>query len=77
MSWNLAPFGADEHFLPRIASFELRRFGIKNGVQLVAICRDRTAARLRYIAGTAWSTKRYMNMRPLYRPQIMQTGAVA
>jgi putative transposase len=35
------------------------------------------AARLRYIAATAWSTKRYMNMRPLYQPQIMQTGAVA
>jgi putative transposase len=23
------------------------------------------------------STKRYMNMRPLYQPKIMQTGAVA
>ena len=30
-----------------------------------------------YIAGSAWSTKRYMNMRPLYQPQVMQTGAVA
>src|SRR6186997_3127950 len=35
------------------------------------------AARLRYIAGTAWSTKKYLNMRPLYQPQLMQTGAVA
>jgi hypothetical protein len=25
------------------------------------------AARLRYIAGTAWSAKCYMNMRPLYQ----------
>jgi putative transposase len=35
------------------------------------------AARLRYIVGTAWSTKGYMNMRPFYQPQLMQTEAVA
>ena len=40
-------------------------------------CLNLAAARLRYIAGTAWSTKCYMNMRPLYHPQIMQTEAVA
>ena len=40
-------------------------------------CLNLAAARLRYIVGTAWSTKRYMNMRPLYQPQVMQTGAVA
>jgi putative transposase len=40
-------------------------------------CLNLAAARLRYIAGTAWSTKRYMNMQPLYQPQVMQTGAVA
>ena len=40
-------------------------------------CLNLAAARLRYIAGTAWSEKRYMNMRPLYQPQVMQTGAVA
>ena len=40
-------------------------------------CLNLAAARLRYIASTAWSTKRYMNMRPLYQPQVMQTGAVA
>jgi hypothetical protein len=32
---------------------------------------------LRYIAGTAWSAKCYMNMRPLYQPQVVQTEAVA
>jgi hypothetical protein len=32
--------------------------------------------RLRYIAGTAWSAKWYMNMRPLYQ-QLAQTGAAA
>ena len=36
-------------------------------------CLNLAAARLRYIAGTAWSTKCYMNMRPLYQPQLMQT----
>jgi putative transposase len=40
-------------------------------------CLNLAAARLRYIAGTAWSTKRYMNMRPLYQSQVMQTEAVA
>jgi putative transposase len=40
-------------------------------------CLNLAAARLRYIAGTAWSTKRYMNMRPLYQLQVMQTGAFA
>jgi putative transposase len=39
-------------------------------------CLNLATARLRYIAGTAWSTKCYMNMRPLYHQQIMQTGAV-
>jgi hypothetical protein len=28
-------------------------------------------------AGTAWSAKCYMNMRPLYQPQVTQTEAVA
>ena len=40
-------------------------------------CLNLAAARLRCIAGTAWSTKRYMNMQPLYQSQVMQTGAVA
>jgi transposase-like protein len=40
-------------------------------------CLNLAAARLRYIAGTAWSVKCYMNMRPLYQPQVTQTEAVA
>src|SRR6478736_2788913 len=40
-------------------------------------CLNLAAARLRYIAGTTWSAKCYMNMRPLYQPQVMQTEAVA
>ena len=35
-------------------------------------CLNLAAARLRYIAATAWSAKCYMNMRPLYQPQVMQ-----
>ena len=38
-------------------------------------CLNLAAARLRYIAGTAWSTKRYMNMRPLYQSQVNHPGA--
>ena len=34
-------------------------------------CLNLAAARLRHIVGTAWSTKRYMNMRPLYQPQLI------
>ena len=40
-------------------------------------CLNLAAARLRYIAGSAWSAKRYMNMRPLYVRQFSETGAVA
>ena len=40
-------------------------------------CLNLAAARLRYIAGTRWSAKCYMNMRPLYQPQVPQTEAVA
>jgi putative transposase len=40
-------------------------------------CLNLAAARLRYIAASAWSTKRYMNMRPLYQTHVVETGAVA
>ena len=40
-------------------------------------CLNLAAARLRYVAGSAWSTKRYMNMRPLYQMQSNYPGAVA
>ena len=40
-------------------------------------CLNLAAARLRYIAGSAWATKRYMNMRPLYEPNVIQTEAAA
>jgi putative transposase len=40
-------------------------------------CLNLAAARLRYIAGSAWSAKRYMNMQPLYEIQFSQNGAVA
>jgi putative transposase len=40
-------------------------------------CLNLAAARLRYIAGTTWSAKCYMNMRPLYQQQLTETEAVA
>jgi mutator family transposase len=33
-------------------------------------CLNLAAARLRYIVGTAWSTKCYVNMRPLYGARL-------
>jgi transposase-like protein len=38
-------------------------------------CLNLAAARLRHIAGTQWSTKRYMNMRPLFQAEQTQTEA--
>ena len=40
-------------------------------------CLNLAAARLRHIAGTQWSTRRYMNMAPLYAEQTSTAGAVA
>ena len=40
-------------------------------------CLNLAAARLRHIAGTQWSTRRYMNMDPLYAEQTSINGAVA
>ena len=40
-------------------------------------CLNLAAARLRHIAGTQWSTRKYMNMAPLYAEQISTAGAVA
>ncbi len=38
-------------------------------------CLNLVAARLRHIAGIQWSTKRYMNMRPLFQAAEAQTEA--
>ncbi len=40
-------------------------------------CLNLAAARLRQIAGSHWSTRKYMNMVPLYAVQISTSGAVA
>ena len=40
-------------------------------------CLNLAAARLRHIAGTQWSTRKYMNMTPLYAEQTLTAGAVA
>ena len=39
-------------------------------------CLNLAAARLRNIAGTQWSTRKYMNMDPLYAAHGHQNGAV-
>ena len=41
----------------------------------VVACLNLAAARLRYIAGTQWSMRRYMNMDPLHDAKNDQTGA--
>ena len=40
-------------------------------------CLNLAAARLRHIAGSQWSTRKYMNMAPLYAEQTLTHGAVA
>jgi len=40
-------------------------------------CLNLAAARLRHIAGSQWSTRKYMNMVPLYAERTSTTGAVA
>lgn len=40
-------------------------------------CLNLAAARLRHIAGGKWSTRKYMNMTPLFVEQISTSGAVA
>jgi transposase-like protein len=40
-------------------------------------CLNLATARLRHIAGTPWSSRKYMNMAPLYAEQILTAGAVA
>jgi len=40
-------------------------------------CLNLAAARLRHIAGTQWSSRKYMNMAPLYAEQVSSNGAVA
>ncbi len=40
-------------------------------------CLNLAAARLRHIAAGKWSTRKYMNMTPLYAVQNQTQGAVA
>ncbi len=40
-------------------------------------CLNLAAARLRHIAGSNWSTRKYMNMTPLFAQKTSTNGAVA
>jgi putative transposase len=61
--------------LERIIKEIRRRTRVVGAFPYGQSCLKLAAARLRYIAGTAWSAKCYMNMRPLYQQQIVQTEA--
>ena len=37
-------------------------------------CLNLAAARLRHVAGTEWSTRRYMNMQPLHEMKLQPNG---
>ncbi|MBB4383678.1 transposase [Bradyrhizobium sp. SBR1B] len=79
------PLPADIHWrkirtkrsLERIMKKTRRRTRVFGALPVGQSCLSLAVARLRHIAGTAWSTKCYMNMRPLYRPQLSESGAVA
>ena len=86
--WNDHPcdksrqHGRDRHAVPggldhKIMKEIRRRTRVVGAFPDGQSCLNLAAARLRYIAGTAWSAKCYMNMRPLYQPKVMQTEAVA
>jgi transposase-like protein len=38
-------------------------------------CLNFAAARLRHVAGTEWSTRRYMKMQPLHEMKLQPHGA--
>jgi transposase-like protein len=40
-------------------------------------CLNLAAAKLRHIAGSQWSSRKYMNMAPLYAEQDSTSGAAA
>jgi hypothetical protein len=44
---------------------------------LLGLCRRHGKTHARHIAGTTWSAKCYMNMKPLYQQHLTETEAVA
>ena len=63
--------------LERIMKEIRRRTRVVGAFPDVQSCLNLAAAQLRYIAGTTWSAKCYMNMRPLYQQHLSETEAVA
>ena len=63
--------------LERITKEIRRRTRVVGAFPDCQSCLNLAAARLRHIAGTTWSAKCYMNMRPLYQQQQSETEAVA
>ena len=63
--------------LERIMKEIRRRTGVVGASPDGRSCLNLAAARLRHIAGSKWSMRRYMNMTPLYAEQASTSGAVA
>jgi hypothetical protein len=81
MMGEVVPMAGRVESLAQIGRIERSRAGNEHTKHTpesrATACLNLAAARLRYIVGTAWSTKCYMNMWPLYQPQLRQTEAVA
>ena len=67
----------DIHWQKRIMKEIRRRTRVVGAFPDGQSCLNLAAAPLRHIAGTTWSAKCYMNMRPLYQQQQSETEAVA
>jgi len=67
----------NQHPLERIMKEIRRRTRVVGAFPDGQSCLNLAAARLRHIAGTTWSPKCYMNMRPLYQQHLSETEAVA
>jgi transposase-like protein len=72
-----APFIPDNNPLERIMKEIRRRTKVVGAFPDGQSCLNLAAARLRHIAGSQWSTRKYMNMAPLYAEQTSTSGAVA
>jgi putative transposase len=64
---------AEERFMKEIR----RRTKVVGAFPDGQSCLNLAAARLRHIASSKWSKRKYMNMTPLFAEQISTSGAVA
>ena len=74
--WHLRKIRTDSP-LDRILKEIRRRTKVVGAFLDEQSCLNLAAARLRHISGSQWSTRKYMNMAPLYAEQTSTSGAVA